>query len=68
MFRGFAIETDITIPHEHSRTGMPHAPVPAAQLSESAAANRTICIYTHDRMPCKEMTEVGGKPCQKLVV
>jgi hypothetical protein len=33
VFRGFASEIDITIPHEHSRTGMPHAPVLSAQLS-----------------------------------
>jgi hypothetical protein len=33
VFRGFATEIDITIPHEHSRTGMPHAPVLSAQLS-----------------------------------
>jgi hypothetical protein len=30
LFRGFATETDITIPHEHSMTGMPHTPVPFA--------------------------------------
>jgi hypothetical protein len=30
VFRGVAIDIDITIPHEHSRTGMPHTPVLSA--------------------------------------
>jgi hypothetical protein len=33
VFRGLELDTDITIPQEHSRTGMPHSPVLSAQLS-----------------------------------
>jgi hypothetical protein len=33
VFRGFAWASDITIPHEHSRTAMHHTPVLSARES-----------------------------------
>src|SRR4051812_39328843 len=60
VFRDLATGRDITIRHEHSITGITHAPVPATQLSRFASANHMDWVYTRDRMPCKKMVGTAG--------
>lgn len=63
--RGKAAETDITIPHVHSRTGIACVhKFRAEDAFPPRAVLRRIPIsrYARDRMPGKEMTEVAGHP------
>lgn len=66
LFRGIASDVDITIPQVHSITGMPHAPVRAAQPTWLASEKWAIYIYTRDRLPCKKMTHVAGNTCLRV--
>jgi hypothetical protein len=63
VFRGVATDTDITIPHEHSMTGMPRTPVLSASLPQSCCISNTVFIYSCDTMPCKRMANIVGNPC-----
>jgi hypothetical protein len=64
VFLGLTIDIDITIPHEHSMTGMPHAPVISPPPTKVADTRHTNLIYTRDRMPGKRITKIGGNPCR----
>jgi hypothetical protein len=53
---------DMTIPHEHSSTGMESSPEKSPQLF---AANKK--MYSYDRLCGKPLTPNAGKPCVALV-